>query len=276
MSRRHWLPAFGLSFAGLALRGVAVGSVFTLGHGDIGVAFSGSGSAFEMEVHVGQGGFVDGVEITAPEGQASEPDAIAIEVPETANLGRIDNPTGFWGGTADGYNFTGASYNALGVPIGADLWVLSFDGTDADHYGTPFLGWATEEGFLGEGFSNVTFTPTSFMAPVGGNMGVYTSTGTRQWSLLHGDTTFAGDSFSVPANGHAHRVLFFSEPGLYQVGIRAAATHPTAGLVTGEAVYSFQVVPEPSTCVLGGIGLATAAWRAIRRKRRLTGEPAAG
>jgi hypothetical protein len=276
MSRRHWLPVFGLSLACLALRGVAVGSVFTLGHGDIGVAYPGTGSAFEMEVHVGQGGFVDGVEITDPDGQAYEPDEIAIQVPEAANLRRIDNPSGFWGGTADGYNFTGANYNALGVAVGADLWVLSFDGTDADHYGTPFLGWATEEGFVGEGFSTVTFTPTSFTSPVGGNMGIYTSTGTRQWSLLHGDTTFVGDSFSVSPNGHAHRVLFFTEPGLYQVGIRAAATHPTAGLVTGEAVYSFQVVPEPSTWVLAGIGLATASWQAIRRKRRRTGELSAG
>lgn len=266
---RRWCAVFGLSFACLAsdsVARVAVGSVYSLGHGDIGVAYPGTGSAFEMEVHVGQGGFVDGNEITDPAGQVYEPVDIAIQVPATANLGRIDNPIGFWAGTADGYNFTGANYNALGVAVGADLWVLSFDGTDADHYGTPFLGWATEEGFAGEGFSSVTFTPTSFTSPAGGNMGVYTSTGTRQWSLLHGDTNFTGDSFSVAANGHAHRVLFFTEPGLYEVGIRATATHPTAGLVTGEAVYSFQVVPEPSSLMLAGCGVLGLVGIGLRRR----------
>lgn len=268
MSRR-WSSFFGLSFACLAygsLVGVVEGSVYSLGHGDIGVAYPGTGSAFEMEVHVGQGGFVDGVEITDPDGQAYEPGDIAIQVPEAANLGRIDNPTGFWGGTADGYNFTGANYNALGVAVGADLWVLSFDGTDADYYGTPFLGWATEEGFIGEGFSSVVFTPTSFASPAGGNMGVYTSTGTRQWALLHGDTNFTGDSFSTAANGHAHRVLFFTAPGTYDVGIRATATHPTFGTVTGDAVYSFQVVPEPSSVMLVGCGVLGLAGVRLRRR----------
>jgi surface-anchored protein len=248
----------------------ATASTFTLGHGDIGVAYPGTGSSFEMEVHVGQGGFVDGNEITDPAGQAYEPGDIAIQVPEAANLRRIDNPTGFWAGTTDGYNFTGANYNALGVAVGADLWVLSFDGADADHYGTPFLGWATEEGFVGEGFSSVTFTPTSFTSPTGGNMGVYTSTGTRQWALLHGDTDFTGDSFAVPANGHAHRVLFFTEPGLYEVGIRATATHPTAGIVTGEAVYSFQVVPEPSSMMLAGCGVLALVGIGLRRRMART------
>jgi hypothetical protein len=144
--------------------------------------------------------------------------------------------------------------------------VLSFDGTDADHYGTPFLGWATEEGFVGEDFSSVVFTPTSFASPAGGNMGVYTSTGTRQWALLHGDTNFTDDSFSIAANGHAHRVLFFTAPGTYDVGIRATATHPTFGPVTGDAVYSFQVVPEPSSVMLVGCGVLGLAGVRLRRR----------
>jgi len=272
--RSRPLTVLSLALLACGLLPAATAATFTLGHGDIGVAYDPlvSGSTFEMEVHVGQGGVVDGTTITDADGQAYEPDAIFIQVPAAANLRRINDPTGFWAGSADGYNFTGTSYDVLGAAIGADLWALSFDGTDADHYGTPFLGWATEEGFVGAGFSSVTFTPTSFTSPAGANMGVYTSTGTRQWALLHGDTSFTGDSFTVPANGHSHRVLFFTEPGLYEVGIRAAATHPTAGLVTGDAVYQFQVVPEPSTYALAGCGILGVA--CLARRRRTPRSPA--
>ena len=241
--------------------------VWTLGHGDIGVAYdSATPGDFEMEVHVGQGGFVDGVEITNLAGQAFEPGEITIRVPTTANLQRINNPTGFWTGLPNnGYNFTGSQYNALGVPVGSNLWVLSPTGADADHYGTPFLGWATEEGFDGESFGNITFTPTSFTAPAGATMAVYNGS-VQEWVLQAGDTSFVGDSFSVPAEGHVHRTLFFTEPGLYQVGIQAAGLNG-ATQVSGSAVYNFQVVPEPSTLALAVLAAAAGIPLALRRRR---------
>lgn len=241
--------------------------VWTLGHGDIGVAYDpAAATEFEMEVHVEQGGVVDGTEITNAAGQAYAPGDITLQVPASANLQRINNPTGFWTGLPNnGYNFTGAAYNALGVPVGANLWVLSPTGADADHYGTPFLGWATEEGFAGESFGNVTFTPTSFTGPAGGTMAVYNGS-VQEWVLQAGDTTFTGDSFSVPAEGHAHRTLFFTQPGLYEVGIQAAALNGSTP-VSGSAVYTFQVVPEPGTLGLAALA-ASAAYLTHRRRRR--------
>jgi surface-anchored protein len=240
--------------------------VWSAGHGDIGVAYDPlDPAAFEMEVHAEQGATIDGVVVTDPDGQAFEPGNVIIRVPATADLGRVDNPTGFWTGLPNnGYDFTGSQYDALGVPAGSPLWVLSPTGADADHYGTPFLGWATEEGFAGESFGNVTFTPTSFTAPAGGTMAVYDGS-TQLWVLQDGDTSFTGDSFSVPAEGHTHRTLFFTEPGLYQVGIQAAGLNG-ATQVSGSAVYSFQVVPEPSTLALAGLAAA-----AILPLARLTG-----
>ncbi len=239
-------------------------------HGDIGVAYDPADpTAFEMEVHIEQGGVVNGVPITNPAGQAFEPGDIVIEVPATANLQRIDNPTGFWTGLAAGYNFTGSQYNALGVPVGANLWVLSPTGADADHYGTPFLGWATEEGFDGESFGNVTFTPTSFSAPAGATMAIYNGN-TQEWVLQAGDTTFVGDSFSIPAESHVHRTIFFTEPGLYQVGIQAAALNGATS-VSGSALYSFQVVPEPASSAMlaaSAAGLLAGWWRLRRPRRR--------
>jgi len=242
----------------------ASAEIWTLGHGDIGVAYDPATSgAFEMEVHVEDGGVVDGVTISNPAGRAYEPGDVTIQVPTTANLRRINNPTAFWTGLPNtGYNFTGSQYNALGVPVGANLWVLAPTGADADHYGTPFLGWATEEGFSGEQFGNITFTPTSFSAPAGSTMAVYNGN-VQEWVLQAGDSAFAGDSFSVPAQGHVHRTLFFTQPGLYQVGIQAAGLNGSTQ-VTGTAVYSFQVVPEPSGFAPAAIGIAAAvalAWR---------------
>jgi hypothetical protein len=264
--RRLMLPAL-LVPAALAVLPISTarGEVWSAGHGDIGVAYDPlDPTAFEMEVHAEQGATIDGVAITAPEGQAFEPAAATIRVPASADLGRINNPTGFWTGLATGYDFTGSQYDALGVPVGSPLWVLSPTGADADHYGTPFLGWATEEGFAGENFGTITFTPTSFTAPAGGMMAVYNGS-TQLWVLHDGDTTFTGDSFSVPAEGHTHRTLFFTEPGLYQVGIQAAGLNG-ATQVAGSAVYSFQVVPEPSTLALAALAAAAAA--ALSRLRR--------
>ncbi|MFM1903442.1 MAG: hypothetical protein RLZZ440_1342 [Planctomycetota bacterium] len=266
------LPAGVAAWLALAPAAEAFDNVWSLDHGDIGVAYDPADpAAFEMEVHVEQGGVVNGVAITDPDGQAFEPGEIAIEVPATANLQRINNPTGFWTGLPTGYNFTGSQYDALGVPVGANLWVLSPTGADADHYATPFLGWATEEGFDGENFGNITFTPVSFSAPAGATMAIY-SGNTQEWVLQAGDTTFVGDSFSVPAEGHVHRTVFFTEPGLYEVGIQAAGLNGATS-VSGSAVYSFQVVPEPATpaaLAAAATGLAAGGWR-LRRPRRQTG-----
>lgn len=260
--------AWGLSGT---MPGLARGeSVWSLGHGDIGVAYDPAlPNVFEMEVHAEDGAVIDGVAITVPGGQAFEPGDIVIRVPSAANLQRINNPTAFWTGLPNnGYNFTTSNYDALGVPVGGNLWVLSANGADADHYSTPFVGWATEEGFTGEDFGPVTFSVTSFVSPTGGNMAVYEGP-TPQWMLLHGDTNFTGDAFAVAAGGHVHRTLFFTSPGLYQVGIRATATHPTVGPVQGDAIYAFSVVPEPSLLALGACAAAAGIPLARLRRRRL-------
>jgi surface-anchored protein len=269
ISPRTRLPALLLAATlTLSIQPTASAGVWSAGHGDIGVAYDPlNPTAFEMEVHAEQGATIDGVVVTDPAGQAFEPGDITIRVPATANLGRVNDPTGFWTGLPNtGYDFTGPQYDALGVPVDSPLWVLSPSGADAEHYGTPFLGWAAEEGFAGQSFGTISFTPTSFTAPAGGNMAIYSGS-TPLWVLEDGDTSFTGDSFSVPAGAHTHRTLFFTEPGIYQVGIQAAGLNGTTP-VSGSAVYTFQVVPEPSTVALAALAAAAAIPLARLRRRR--------
>ena len=247
---------------------------WTLGHGDIGVAFDPvtSGTTFEMEVHLHTGAVVSGSAL--PADGHYEPDAVTIAVPKSANLKAISTGSGQWGGDTAGYDFvaTGAT---LGVAEGSNLWLLSFDGSDADFYQTPFLGWATEEGFVGNSFGNVTFTPYSFSSPTGGSMGIFEADLTPLWVLLAGDSSFTGDSFEVAPDSHVHRVLAFTQPGIYQIGIRATSLLDGATTVVGEGVYTFQVVPEPSSIALAGLGAAGALAAGWRRRRRAAGENSA-
>lgn len=249
----------------------AQAGLWTLGHGDIGVAYHPAESTgeFEMELHVGSGAVVSGSTVTAVDGIAFAPGDIAIGVPATANLKAIrSGSTAVWGGDAAGYDFV-ATGTTLGVAEGSDLWVLSFAEFDADYYHTPFLGWATEEGFAGESFGDVTFRPVSFSGPTGGSMGVFSDSLTPLWVLLAGDGTFTDDAFTAPADSHAHKVLAFTQPGTYSIGIEASAFHPTHGLVTGQAVYTFEIVPEPSGWLLAAS--AAAGFFTIRGLRRRDG-----
>jgi surface-anchored protein len=258
-------PFFALAscvLAGLVGAG-AHADTWTSGHGDIGVAYPGTGEEFEMEVHIGAGAVVSGSTLAAD--LVLAPEDATIVVPTAANLKVISTGSGQWAGDNAGYDFvtTGSS---LGVAPGGNLWVLSFNESDADFYGTPFLGWATEEGFLGEPFGNVTFTPYSFSSPIGGSMGIFEDDLTPLWILRAGDSSFTGDEFEVPADAHVHRVLAFTQPGLYEVGIRATALLDGTTTVIGEGVYQFQVVPEPSGILLAGAG-ALGALLAARRRR---------
>jgi len=263
-------PFFALASCVLAgLAGArAHADTWTSGHGDIGVAYPGSGAEFEMEAHIHAGAIVSGSTLTAD--LVLAPEDATIVVPSTANLKAISTGSGQWAGLNDGYDFV-ATGTTLGVAQGGNLWVLSFNEADTDFYGTPYVGWATEEGFEGEPFGNVTFTPYSFSSPTGGNMGIFDTDLTPLWVLLAGDSSFTGDSFEVAPEAHVHRVLAFTQPGLYEVGIRATALLDGTTTVIGEGVYQFQVVPEPSSVLLAGGGIAAAGLGALRRRRRAAG-----
>jgi surface-anchored protein len=72
-----------------------------------------------------------------------------------------------------------------------------------------------------------------------------------------------GDSFTLTAGSHTHYNWGFTETGTYGLEFEISGTHVDDGLQSGSAVYTFQVVPEPTTAVLGALG----ALALLRRRR---------
>lgn len=245
---------------------------WTLGHGDLSVTYSGTGNSFGSEVHLHTGAVVDGDALTADEhGAANE---IQIIVPAAANLRRISNPTGFFEGAANGYDFAGTAFNATGAAVGGNLWMLG-GSSDAAHYGTPFVGLSAKEvaGTWNPDSISLTLGVVTFDGSAYGTSGgVFSfyddSTLTAKWSSVGGGFTQQAVALVPGSAGHVHGLMFFSQPGTYTVELLASGTLSDNTLVTGSAVYTFQAVPEPSSVALAGLGVAGLAGAALRRRMR--------
>ena len=166
------------------------------------------------------------------------------------------------------YNFgTNAKSN---VTIGAndlgDLWVSPASEVDADAAGMPFIGFSAEE-LLAPFTGPVTFTMTGF---------VYTGSGAGNFYMFEGTDLFfdstAGPgsfgSFSVDVGQHGHGEFGFSDAGLYEITLEVSADNG-ASITSAPATFTFDVVPEPSTYALLGLGagaLALLRWRKRSRQ----------
>ncbi len=82
--------------------------------------------------------------------------------------------------------------------------------------------------------------------------------------IVHFDSENIPDSsLTLPVGSHTHYNWGFSEIGTYEISIEISGTHVDDGAQLGNATYTFQVVPEPSTALLGALG----ALALLRRRR---------
>ena len=141
--------------------------------------------------------------------------------------------------------------------LGPNAWILPADLEEAETLGVLEAGVARAGTFPDT--SAVTFMLLSAGASNPGNFVLYSAGNSIRLSATGG--TPGTSSFSTTA-GHVHYNWGFSAPGIYTFTMRASYTDPVAGPLQSPAeVYTFQVVPEPSTwalagaAVLGGMGL---------------------
>lgn len=137
---------------------------------------------------------------------------------------------------------------------------LPQDETDASNQGVGFLGVGSEEldpaDWTG---GTITLTLTGFTGP--GNITIW------QDDSFGGATIFfdsAGDSITIPAGGHTHFNWGFAALGDYELEFTVSGNHMDDGLQTASATYLFQAVPEPSSILLGGLGMVALLGRRSR------------
>lgn len=218
---------------------------WTSGHGDIGVEYEGGGD-FHLHLHLGEEepAIVNGSPVIDQEYDA---DQVDITVPAAAEI------------------VLGTNLTFLGAMTGESIWVIPQDGDEAAAIGAPFVGWGTEGLNPVDWVGNIKFKLVSVTSPSGsGHFAVWQSNEFGILTNLAMSTADPGvDEVSQAANVHDHYNIGFSEAGIWTIEMMVEGTHATDGFSSGSATYTFNVIPEPSTALLGGLGLL-----AMFRRRR--------
>jgi len=238
MKPKHFIPLLALPV--LALNSQAA-ILITGGHVDI-VAFeyesvaAGAGG-FEAEIH-NEGG-PDGAIVNGVREEIEshyEPDHTTIVIADSSST-IFDGNTYFW---------------------------LPSDEANAANEGVPFAGFGLEELADADWNGDLTFTLTSVVFS-GAGTGRFLLWTDSPAEILHFDSADLANfnSISLSPDTHTHYNWGFSDVGTYEMTIEISGVHVDDGFQFGSATYTFQVVPEPSTALMGALG----ALALLRRKR---------
>ena len=130
---------------------------------------------------------------------------------------------------------------------------------DASANGTPFLGIGIEELVPGDWIGGtVSLKLVSISGP--GDFLLWQDDGFGGANVFFDS---AGDSFTLAAGSHTHYNWGFTEKGIYGLEFEISGNHGVDGLQSASGLYTFQVVPEPTTAMLGAFG----ALALLRRRR---------
>jgi surface-anchored protein len=241
------LPSL-LALAVVAALPASAASLWTSGHGDIGIGYE--GGQLELHFHLGEDGgepaIVDSASISDQEFEPNEIIVVGNDNIETTSNAALAAGTG--------------------VADGQPLWVLPQTEGAASAAEVPFMGWGTEELSPGDWTGNLIVTLDSVTSPSGsGDFSLFQDDGLGgfNFAMSTSDGIDGSDALSLAAGAHEHYALGFSEPGLWQITLTATGTHDVDGVRMDTATYTFQI-PEPSRAVLLGLGMIGLV---MRRKR---------
>lgn len=220
-------------------------AIYSSGHGDIGAAYDDLAKEFEPHWHLHAGAVVDGSQLAA-DGEFAPSGAVA------RTSATRTSPAGL--------------SNIIGVTDGTLIYAA---GSSAYQ---PNLGFGVEELVDTDWSGPITLTLTSWTIPVGAKFALYTTNlaGTavvdKIFSTYAPGSTDFSNSFTMTPGDHVHFQWGFTEQGTYTFDLTWTGTHVGDGAISTSDSFSVQVVPEPSTFALLGLGGAIGVW-ALRRRR---------
>jgi len=272
---RNWFQFAVLAAVTMATVTTALADpAYIAGHGDIGVAFHDEGGgSLELHYHlIGTGTNLPTDPALYDGGVISLGTYIGFEPAHPGAWGANEIKT-VVPAAAERTNPNANIRNALGIS-GTDSTDSYWRLPQTNSAGMPFLGIATDDLAEDAGtWSDITFALTAVSGP--GNFALWEIDSESNFNLYWQSAGGLGpsDVITLTSNQHAHFVWGFSEPGTYGLTIQAAGTRTLAGPPTlytsSPETFTFQVVPEPGSVILAGIGCLGAcggSW--LRRRRR--------
>lgn len=210
---------------------------YTAGHGDLGL---GEGTELELHLHLGGEGEAARVDGNPLFDTEYEPDEVTIIVPASAQQVRP----------------AAAAWNPLGIDAGEAFWIIPESETNAEAWGTPFLGIGAG-GVTKNHFDDNELTLTLKGVAGPGEFALYNlELGVPDFVMSGFDDGITDNDqilLDLDERDHAHYNIAFTEPGSYQIDFEVSAT-VGGNIETDRAAFTFAVVPEPVGMTLLGLG----------------------
>ncbi len=139
------------------------------------------------------------------------------------------------------------------------FWIPTDEAAAANN-NVPYVGIGLEELSSDDwvdGTVEISLNSMNYTGPAGSAQFVLWSSGGPTGDILRLDSdSLTGNTITSGAGSHIHYNWGFSEEGTYELNFGISGTHVDDGFKDANQTYTFQVVPEPSSFLLGAVSLS--------------------